>query len=49
MYILTHRDLSYQETGFLMTHPLLAMSVPELLVPSCSESLRHHGVSQHFS
>lgn len=49
MYILTHRDLSCQETGFLMTHPLLAMSVPELLVPSCSESLRHHGVSQHFS
>lgn len=27
--------------GFPVTHPLLAMSVPELLVPSCSESLKH--------
>lgn len=29
------------KNGFPVTHPLLAMSVPESLVPSCSESLKH--------
>lgn len=35
------------KTGFLVTHPLLAMSVPELLVPRCSESLKHRGCVTH--
>lgn len=45
---LSHEAMLNHKTGFPVTHPLLAMSVPELPVPSCSESLKHWVCHKHF-